>query len=292
MNEGLLLIDKPKGMTSHDVIYRLRKILNIKQIGHCGTLDPFATGVLMVLVGKATKLSKYYIEKDKSYLATMIMGRTTDTLDSTGIIIENMPVSSVEEREVNSVLQSMVGHILQTPPAYSAIKIDGHKLYELARKNKLPEVIPPREVDIYEMSTVSLWEKTEEYIRFRFSCSVSKGTYIRTLASDIAQKMKNVGMLEDLRRTKSGIYSVDECDTLEDIEQGNAHFHDALRALELPVFHLNEEQTTYVSNGRHLDASLFDEKTDTLLLDFSGKPLAIYQYDLEHQLMRMSVYLR
>ena len=181
--DGILIINKPKGCTSHDIVYKIKKICNEK-VGHTGTLDPMAEGVLPLLIGKGTLCSKYLINHDKIYKVNLQLGKRTDTADSEGKIIEQKEVndSILQKENVKKVLKSFLGEQQQTPPMYSAIKINGKKLYEYARKGQTIE-IPPRKIKIYNIELNSI-NKQEKQIEFKVSCS--KGTYIRSLCEDIA----------------------------------------------------------------------------------------------------------
>lgn len=196
--DGLLIINKPKGYTSHDVVNVLRKTLNTRKIGHTGTLDPNATGVLPILVGTATKISKYLIEHDKTYIATIKLGEKTDTGDSEGNVIEqdtNYQGASYEKME--EALNCFIGKQKQIPPQYSAIKINGKKAYEYARQGQTVD-IEPRNIEIYNIKLLKI-EKKE--ITFEVQCS--KGTYIRVLCEDIAQKLRHNWLYEGTYKNKS-----------------------------------------------------------------------------------------
>ena len=215
--DGLILINKQKGFTSHDVVNVIRKKLNTKKVGHTGTLDPNATGVLPILVGKATKISKYLIEHDKTYIATIKLGEKTDTGDSEGQVIEEKLVpTDLKKEDINNALQSFLGKQKQVPPMYSAIKINGKKLYEYAREGK--EVnLEAREIEIYK---IQLLEYKNSKIKFEVECS--KGTYIRTLCEDIAKKLGTVGYMEELQRTKVNNFKIEDSILLDDITLENA----------------------------------------------------------------------
>lgn len=189
--DGVLIINKPKGFTSHDVVNVLRKTLNTKKVGHTGTLDPNATGVLPILVGTATKISKYLIEHDKTYIATIKLGEKTETGDNEGHIIEqDLNFQNISSEQVENVLKTFIGKQKQIPPVYSAIKINGKKAYEYARQGQAIE-LEPRDIEIYDIKLIS-FENDE--ITFEVSCS--KGTYIRTLCEDIAEKLRNNRLYE------------------------------------------------------------------------------------------------
>lgn len=214
--DGILIINKPKNYTSNDIVNKVKKLLKTK-VGHTGTLDPNATGVLPLLLGKGTKFSKYLINHDKKYIATLKLGIKTSTADVEGDILEQKDVSPelLNESSINEILKSMEGKQTQTPPIYSAIKVKGKKLYEYARQNKDVE-IPTREICIYSLKLVNI-NKEENEISFEVECS--KGTYIRTLCEDIAEKMGTIGFMKELNRLKVGDFSIDQAISLETLER-------------------------------------------------------------------------
>lgn len=214
--DGIIVINKEKGCTSHDIVYKIRKMFNTK-VGHTGTLDPNATGVLPILLGKGTKISKYLIEHDKEYEVVLQLGVKTTTADEEGEIIEEKEVlkESLEQLEIERILKSFIGKIKQMPPKYSAIKVNGRKLYEYARKGQEVE-IKPREVEIYNIEITNI-QKEKKQIEFKVSCS--KGTYIRTLCEDIAEKMRTVGYMKELKRTKVGNFNIKQAITLEQLQE-------------------------------------------------------------------------
>jgi tRNA pseudouridine synthase B len=214
--DGIIVINKEKGCTSHDIVYKIRKMFNTK-VGHTGTLDPNATGVLPILLGKGTKISKYLIEHDKEYEVVLQLGVKTTTADEEGEIIEEKEVlkESLEQLEIERILKSFIGKIKQMPPKYSAIKVNGRKLYEYARKGQEIE-IKPREVEIYNIEITNI-QKEKKQIEFKVSCS--KGTYIRTLCEDIAEKMRTVGYMKELKRTKVGNFNIEQAITLGQLQE-------------------------------------------------------------------------
>ena len=214
--DGIIIINKEKGYTSHDAVYKIKKIFNTK-VGHTGTLDPNATGVLPILLGKGTKISKYLIEHDKEYEVVLQLGVKTTTADEEGEIIEEKEVlkESLEQLEIERILKSFIGKIKQMPPKYSAIKVNGRKLYEYARKGQEVE-IKPREVEIYNIEITNI-QKEKKQIEFKVSCS--KGTYIRTLCEDIAEKMRTVGYMKELKRTKAGDFNIEQAITLGQLQE-------------------------------------------------------------------------
>ncbi len=210
--EGILLVDKPGDHTSHDVIARLRGKLKMKRIGHAGTLDPMATGLLIVLVGKATRVSQYLISLDKEYEGTVELGKVTDTQDADGEMMETRPVPPLGEAEIRAALQGFLGDQYQTPPMYSAIKIDGVPLYKSARKGEEVEREP-------RFIRVNSWELTGLALpRFDFRLRCTKGTYVRTLAHDLGQKLGCGAHLAALRRTATDKFHVSQALTLDQIQ--------------------------------------------------------------------------
>jgi tRNA pseudouridine55 synthase len=216
--EGVLLIDKPIGCTSHDVVDRVRRKLGIRQVGHAGTLDPLATGLLILLIGKATKLSQYLISLDKTYEGTLKLGETTDTYDREGSVLVTMPVPSITEADLKVEMQSFVKDQYQLPPMFSAKKVGGTPLYKMARKGLVIER-EPRFISIYEFQLTQL---ELPYISFLLRCS--KGTYVRTVAHDLGAKIGCGAHLTNLRRTTSGKFQLEQALTLEAFEQGSLSF--------------------------------------------------------------------
>lgn len=210
--EGVLLVDKPAGMTSHDVVDRVRRILRIKRVGHAGTLDPMATGLLIMLIGKATKLSQYLMSLDKEYEGTITLGQTTNTHDAEGEVVLKRPIPELTEDAVREAMATFVGDQYQTPPMFSAKKQDGVPLYKLARKGK--EVA--REPRFIRVSSFDLLRFELPDLDIRLRCS--KGTYVRTVAHDLGEKIGCGAHLSALRRTASDRFSIDQAVKLADLE--------------------------------------------------------------------------
>ncbi len=210
--EGVLLVDKPKGLTSHDVVYHLRRKLQIKKIGHAGTLDPMATGVLVMLIGKATRISQYLMSVDKVYEGEATLGVVTDSQDAEGEVMSTQPVPELTEARVREVMKGFLGDQYQTPPMHSAIKIGGVPLYKLARKGEEVE----REPRFIRIASFNLLSFATPKIAFDLHCT--KGTYVRTVASDLGQKLGCGAHLSALRRTGSGKFTIGQCMPLEQIE--------------------------------------------------------------------------
>ena len=214
--DGIILINKEKGCTSHGIVNKVKHILNEK-VGHTGTLDPNATGLLPILVGKGTKISQYLINHDKEYEVELKLGIKTDTADIEGKILEEKNVEDkIFEREnIIKSLNKFIGKQKQIPPIYSAIKINGKKLYEYARKN-IDIEINPRDIEIYEIKLNNI-DKENKLIKFAVKCS--KGTYIRSLCEDIAKELGTIGFMKELNRTKVGIFDIKDSIKIEDLEQ-------------------------------------------------------------------------
>ena len=213
---GILIINKEKGCTSHDIVYKVKKIFNEK-VGHTGTLDPLAEGVLPILIGKGTLCSKYLINHDKKYIVNLALGQKTETADLEGKIIEekNIPDKSLTQSKIEKVLKSFIGKQQQMPPIYSAIKVNGKKLYEYARKGQNVE-IKPREIEIYDIKLMNI-DAQKKQIQFEVFCG--KGTYIRSLCEDIAEKLETVGYMESLKRIQVGDFKIEESSKIQELEE-------------------------------------------------------------------------
>lgn len=280
---GIVNVNKPLGITSHDVVYRLRRILNIKKIGHTGTLDPDAAGVLPMCVGKGTKLAELLTGADKQYLAELTLGAITDTQDASGEILERFDVNVCEE-DIIRVIQSFVGEIEQIPPMYSAVKIDGKKLYELAREGKTVER-KSRRVTILniEVRNIDLKNNTVEML---IDCS--KGTYIRTLCEDIGKTLGCGGYMSKLTRTRSGRFKLEDAYDLETIEQmamsGNFDFLTPVENAmpEYPKAILAERNAKKVRNGIKISVQGLDIGETYRVFDEQGEFLVIAKQGEEH----------
>jgi tRNA pseudouridine55 synthase len=283
--DGIIIINKPKDYTSHDVVNIARRVLKTKQIGHIGTLDPNATGVLVLCVNRATKLVKYFENHDKKYIATIKLGIKTDTDDITGNVINKVDIDEIDHKKVYNTVMSFLGKQSQVPPKYSAIKINGKKLYNLARNNQEMPIIKPREIEVKEISDFEFITHDSFMVSFK----VSKGTYIRSIARDIGDKLGIPSTLQELIRTEIDYFKLEEAIDIEDFKNGKYEIKDPFDYLGFPKVVVNELNESYIDNGRMLDLSLFDEKTDTLVYNSKGEILAIYRYDEDKNVMRMSV---
>lgn len=210
--EGILLVDKPQGITSHDVVAKMRRVFHMKKVGHAGTLDPMATGMLLILIGKATKASQYLMSMDKEYTGTVKLGVITDSQDADGEITEERPVPELTEAQVLAEMKTFLGDQYQTPPMFSAKKINGQKLYKLARQGKTVER-EPRVIHIsrFDMTNFALPE-------ISFVVGTSKGAYVRTIAHDLGERLGCGGHLNELRRTAVGQFRIEKASTIEELE--------------------------------------------------------------------------
>ena len=269
--DGIIVINKPKGITSREVVNKVCKLLNTKKVGHTGTLDPIATGVLVLCVGKATKLVETLPSNAKEYVATVKLGILTDTLDTDGTIIEKKCVNLDKNKLVN-VLNSFIGTYNQEVPIYSAVKINGKKLYEYARAKK-EVTIPKRMVEIKK---IKLIEFGNDY--YKFKVTVSKGTYIRSLIKDINDKLGVIGVMSDLVRTKQGKFSINNSYTLENMENNN---YNVLTITDV----LKDENCVIISNTlfeKVKNGALINNEYNTSMVTFiyNDSVIAIYKiYD-------------
>lgn len=251
--DGIVIVDKPQGWTSQDVTARLRRVFGTRRIGHGGTLDPMATGVLPVFVGRATRAVEFFEHAEKTYETVLRLGITTDTEDMTGTVLTEENVSFTEE-QLQETLAALRGEILQVPPMYSALKVNGQKLCDLARKGKTV-ARQPRPITIHELTLV---ERGENILRLRVRCS--KGTYIRTLCKDIGEKLGCGGCMESLRRVAAGEYTIDEAvplQTLLDTEEPEKYLRDVDTMFRnYPAVTLTANQETRCRNGNAFSVSL------------------------------------
>lgn len=253
--DGIIVINKSKNCTSHDVVRKAKKMLNEK-VGHTGTLDPNATGVLPLLVGKGTQISKYLINHDKTYEAVLKLGKKTDTADSEGQIIETKEVqpSKIGKENVEKVLRSFIGKQQQIPPIYSAIKVNGKKLYEYARHGENVE-IQPRTIEIYNLELIKI---ENQEITYKVHCS--KGTYIRTLCEQIAEKLETVGYMKELKRTQVGEFEIQNSVTIEELENNIEKYFITIEKYfeNCKKINLNAKKIQLFLNGVQLTHNLED----------------------------------
>ena len=286
MFEGILPIYKQRGITSHDVVFKARKILKMKKIGHAGTLDPEVDGVLLLLLGGATKVSDYAMDLGKSYRAEVCLGIKTTTEDLTGEVLEECNVSDIDINKIKDVLQTLIGEIEQTPPIYSAVKVKGKKLYEYARAGKFDVEIPSRKVNIYDVEFIEgsdYYKDNKFYFSINISCG--KGTYVRTIATDIGKKLNLPSTMSKLTRTRSGKIELDNCLTLSEVEQlleknkleekllKKEYALEEYQFVEIPKFRAQQ-----VMNGLRFRKNQFPDYdfTDGIVFTYENEAIAIY----------------
>lgn len=271
---GILIVNKPKNYTSRDIVNIISKKLNTKKVGHTGTLDPIAEGVLVVPIGRALKISELLTSEKKEYIAKVILGYETDMLDITGKEIKrNIP--NVDKDKLIEALNSFIGKYNQEVPMYSAVKVNGRKLYEYARSNI--QITPPSKIiEIYSISLLEGPIYKDDTVEFTMRCEVSKGTYIRSLIRDIAYKLSTYGTMKELIRTKQGSFLLEDAFTLEDIQKDNYKLLSIKEALpNIKITKIDDKTLKQVKNGMVLDK--FFEEEISLLVDKNGREIAIYK---------------
>ena len=270
---GILLINKPQDITSRDVVNKVGKIIGTKKIGHTGTLDPLATGVLVLCVGEATKLNEILTSEYKEYEAEITLGILTDTLDVTGNVIKEEETNVTKEQILNA-LYKIKGKYIQETPIYSAVKVNGKKLYEYARNNESVE-LPKREVDIKEIELIGEIRRVNKKTVFNIRCLVSKGTYIRALSYDIAKLLDTVGVMSKLTRTKQGNFNIEDCSTLEEVETGKYK----LISIEDVLSNFKNVVADDYLEARIKNGSILENRygCEVLFVNKENKPLALYQ---------------
>ena len=286
MFDGILPIYKERGMTSHDVVFKARKILKMKKIGHSGTLDPEVDGVLLLLLGGATKVSDYAMDLGKSYRAEVCLGIKTTTEDLTGEILEEITVKGIDISEIKGILKTMIGEIEQTPPIYSAVKVNGRKLYEYARRGQFDVEIPSRKVNIYNIEFLD----NSEYYRdgkfyFTIDINCGKGTYVRTIATSIGEKLNIPSTMSKLTRTSSGKITIDHCLKLADVEKcleennlenkilKKEYALEEYQFVEVPLFRAKQ-----VMNGLRFRRNQFPDYdfSNGIVFTYNNEAIAIY----------------
>jgi tRNA pseudouridine55 synthase len=273
MMDGVVLVNKPIGITSFAAVKKVSKQLQAKKVGHCGTLDPFASGLLIVTLNNATKIARFIESQNKEYVATLVLGIKTDSGDNTGKVIKRLKPPKFEVLQLNDVIKSFIGKQNQIPPMHSAIKVNGQKLYELARKGKTIDR-QPRPIEIYDIKLIKYRGNT---LTFKVSCT--KGTYIRTLAEDLAKRLGCVGHLKNLERTAIGDFlladakNIDKLTVIDDI----IPIAQALKSMSKYI--VSTDELSLVNNGAAL--VIDQEEEYVLVINQESTPLAIYQKDGE-----------
>lgn len=296
MMEGVIAVNKPAGWTSHDVVAKMRKWSRIRRIGHTGTLDPLATGVLPLCLGRATRLAEYLQDRPKEYIAQVRFGIATDTQDVTGQVQEEWEQVRLDPQEVERVVLSFVGQMEQVPPMFSAVKIGGKKLYELAREGIEIER-KPRPITIYELEIIEInTDLPHPYAKFRVLCS--KGTYIRTLCFDIGRKLGVPAAMENLVRTRSGDITLEMCHAIEDIDKKarSGQLQDLIIPADrllthMPEIKVDEFSEKLASHGQaiRVDPSLFSSapltSPEVRVYSRNNKFLGIFKWIPERQML-------
>lgn len=281
---GILPLWKERGMTSHDCVYKLRKILKTKKVGHTGTLDPAVEGVLPICIGQATRIAEYLTDAGKTYEAVVSIGRTTTTEDAEGETVEeDLSAKSFSRAQLLEVLKQLTGEIEQTPPMYSAVKVNGKRLYEYARKGETVER-PTRRVTIYELELLDgEQDYNGEEVTFRIRVVCSKGTYIRTLAVQIGEKLGYPAHMASLVRKASGTFTEQECVTLQQVQEimGEGKINDVLLPVEYalssyPFIEVNENNEKQILNGQVLPIHALLKEHDKIVFSIQQKAYAVY----------------
>lgn len=291
--DGIIPINKERGMTSHDVVAKVRGILRTKKVGHSGTLDPSVDGVLPVCVGRATKVVDYLMRFGKTYQGSITLGLATTTEDLDGEVVERQPLSKpLTDAQIEAALKQMTGELTQIPPMYSAVKVNGRKLYEYARAGETVER-PKRKIQVYQFKQIRPTEfdeeKGEQTIYFEVQCG--KGTYVRTLAVDFGRQFGLPAVMSDLTRTSSGGFELKECVTLAELEQARDEdrvesdvLHPIDHALaKFEAIEITDSEWQLVQNGGFLKRALTEP---VVAVKYKGKIQALYQYDESRQVYR------
>lgn len=286
--DGIIGINKARGMTSHDVVFKLRKILKTKKVGHTGTLDPEVDGVLPICVGKATRISDYVMQSGKRYIAEVTLGIQTTTEDAHGEVVDSVSIEAgtISEQQVDNVLSGLTGSIKQIPPMYSAVKVKGRKLYEYAREGIEVER-PERTVEIHELKRTSAVRFIDDKCIFNIEVACGKGTYIRTLATQIADCLGTIGHMSDLTRTESGGFKLEDCITLDALREVPFDALDAyFKPIEMGLLHMphvavDEPTSVKIMYGQKL-RQMSPPIEDETVMTYNDKVIAIFIPDDKH----------
>ena len=273
MIDGVVLVNKPIGITSFAAVKKVSKQLQAKKVGHCGTLDPFASGLLIVTINNATKIARFIESQNKEYIATLVLGVKTDSGDNTGKVIKRLKPPKFEVLQLNDVIKSFIGKQTQIPPMHSAIKVNGQKLYELARKGKTIDR-EPRPIEIYDIKLIKYRGNT---LTFKVNCT--KGTYIRTLAEDLAKRLGCVGHLKNLERTAIGDFLLTDAKNIDKLSAAEDIIPIAQALKSMSKYIVSKDELSLVNNG---GALVIDQDEEyVLVINQESTPLAIYQKDGE-----------
>lgn len=262
--DGIILVNKEKGYTSRDVVNIIGKILKTKKVGHFGTLDPLATGLLIIAIGSYTKLGNYLLDDSKDYIAEVLIGTSTDTYDVTGNVLERKNNFCLDKKILEEALNSFKGKYMQEVPIYSAVKVNGRKLYEYARSGEKVK-LPKKEVEIFDIKLLDFYEKDKNNY-FKFKVSVSKGTYIRSLINDLSKKLDIPLCMSNLKRVRQDKFLLENASDISDIENGNYKLLNVREVLDLDEREITKEKERLILNG-----SVIDEISDKLVLFTKNK---------------------
>lgn len=271
---GILIVNKPKGYTSRDVVNIASKVLGTKKVGHTGTLDPMAEGVLVLCVGQALKMCEMLTANKKTYIAGITLGIETDTLDTEGQVLSTKPVNTTD-KEIQSTIKSFQKTYLQEVPIYSAVKVNGKKLYEYARNNQ-PVILPKKEVTIEKISLLDDIIHKDNLISFTIECTVSKGTYIRSLARDIGKSLNVPAVLHSLTRTKQGAFNINQAITLEELKNNQYNLISIKEAFpDIPTKIVDGQELFKIKNGVHINK--FVDNDMYFIEDINQNLIALYK---------------
>lgn len=279
--DGILILDKPKGMTSHDCVNKARRAFNTRKVGHSGTLDPEASGVLVLAINRATRILEFLNQDDKAYLFSVLFNRTTDTLDHTGEVTQEILHAPLDG--LDDVTQTFIGTYDQSPPAYSAVKVKGKKLYEYAREGKPIPHVPKRRITVHALSRISEVKSEGGVHETAFEVHASKGLYVRKLASDIAKALGTVAHTTSIRRLQAGLFTLERSVTLETLQEGTAELLTMNEALaHIPQVCVDDETEKALKDGKKValktDAPTVRlVKGDTLLALYEKETDGIYR---------------
>ncbi len=285
---GIIALYKERGMTSHDCVSRLRKILHTRKIGHTGTLDPNVDGVLPICVGEATKISNLMMASGKVYRGTITLGIAYDTEDLDGHLTEQVSIEKpLTTTEIDQALAKLTGDIMQVPPMYSAVKVNGHKLYEYARRGEVVHRDPrPIHIDYFKQIKPTTYNESAKTQIIYFEVACSKGTYVRTLAVDFGKLVSLPSVMSSLTRIKSGGFDISQCVRLDQISEAVAagQIEKVMKPLAValanyPSYQLDDHHWKVVMNGGFLDQSICQDHTPIVRIDFQGKTKALYKLD-------------
>lgn len=276
---GVLVVNKEKGVTSHDVVNQIRRIFNIKKVGHVGTLDPISEGVLVILIGSATKIAPFLENDSKEYIARIKFGISTDTYDITGNVVKELNDFTLNVDQIDNLLNNMIGLQDQRPPIYSAVKVAGKKLYEYARSNKEVE-IPVKQIEVIRAKRISEVINSNDGYYCDVLFEVSKGSYIRSLINDLGENLGIPCCMQGLNRIRSGRFLLENAYNINDIKVGNYQLLNMLDIIDLPIINVDKSSDIYKKsiNGMKVSPSIFDHIVDKFAVSCDNQLIAIYEF--------------